>query len=128
MPIGGSYRELEISSSDGFNFIISPFLDLQYKFLYNRDKRKVKNKNLNYNSGNFFSLRGIIRGSSISENVVRTDNVDFAIGPTWGFQRSFKKIHFLLDFGPQYYFDSVGNDGFFPLMIQLNLGLNLSKV
>lgn len=121
----GSYRELEVQSKDGFNYIISPFLDMQYKIIYNRDKRLNQGKNINNNSGNYISIRAMARGWSIAENVFREDNKDIVIGPTWGIQRSFKKVHFLFDIGPQYYFDSIGNNGFFPLMLQLNLGLNL---
>lgn len=124
---GGSYRELEVSSADGFVYVIAPFLDIQYKFLYNREKRYAKKKNIFYNSGNYISVRGIARFSSIAENIVRTDNSDFAIGPTWGFQRSFNKYHFLFDVGPQYYFDKKGNSGFFPIMLQFNIGFNLSS-
>ncbi len=124
---GGSYRELEVQGANGLVYIVSPFIDIQHKWLYNRNKRVSKGKNVGYNSGNFFSVRGISRLSSITENVTRTDNVDFAIGPTWGLQRSYKKIHLLFDIGPQYYFDTIGNSGFFPLMIQINIGLNLSS-
>ncbi len=122
---GGSYRELETISADGFNYIISPFLDLQYKLIYNRKKRLAKGKNLNHNTGNYVSFRALLRGWSIAENVFRKDNVDVIVGPTWGLQRSYGKFHFLFDVGPQYYFDSLGNNGFFPLMIQINLGINL---
>ncbi|AEM71952.1 hypothetical protein Murru_2930 [Allomuricauda ruestringensis DSM 13258] len=122
---GGSYRELEIQGN-GFVYIISPFVDIQYKLFYNRKKRVSKGKSILYNSGNYVSLRGITRFLPLTENVVRTDKTDFAIGPTWGLQRSFGKIHFLFDIGPQYYFDTKGNGGFFPIMVQINIGLNLS--
>src|SRR5690606_14021800 len=98
----GSYRELEVIGANGFAFVISPFIDVQHKWFYNRTKRALKGKNMGYNSGNYFSLRGISRFGSISENVTRTDNMDFAFGPTWGLQRSFNKVHFLFDIGPQY--------------------------
>lgn len=127
MGYGGSYRELEIQEANGLSYIISPFLDVQHKWFYNREKRVGLGKNIAFNSGNFISLRGISRFSSLAENVVRTDNIDFAIGPTWGLQRAFGKLHFLFDVGPQYYFDSTGNNGFFPLMVQINLGYNLNS-
>ena len=124
---GGSYRELEVSGANGLVYIISPFVDLQHKWYYNRNKRLTKGKNIEGNAGNYFSVRGITRFAAISENVTRTDNLDFAVGPTWGLQRSYGKIHFLLDFGPQFYFDSIGNSGFFPVMVQINIGLNLNQ-
>lgn len=124
---GGSYRELELSSANGLVYVISPFVDIQHKWYYNRNKRVVKSKSIEGNAGNYFSLRGITRFAAITENVTRTDNLDFAIGPTWGIQRSYGKMHLLVDFGPQYYFDSVGNSGFFPVMVQINIGLNLNQ-
>ena len=124
---GGSYRELEVQGANGLVYIVAPFTDIQHKWFYNRNKRISKGKDVEYNSGNFISVRGISKFSSIAENVTRTDNIDFAIGPTWGLQRSYKKVHFLFDIGPQYYFDTIGNSGFFPLMVQINLGLNLSS-
>lgn len=124
---GGSYRELELQGANGLVHIIAPFIDIQQKWFYNRNKRISNDKSVEYNSGNYISFRGISRFASIAENVTRTDDVDFAIGPTWGLQRSFNKIHFLFDIGPQYYFDSKGNNGFFPLMIQINVGFNLSS-
>lgn len=123
----GSYEELEVQGSNGLVYVISPFFDTQHKWFYNRTKRMDKGKNIKYNSGNYFSIREISRIGSIAENITRTDNIDFAIGPTWGLQRSYKKVHFLFDIGPQYYFDTIGNSGFFPLMVQINLGLNLSS-
>ena len=124
---GGSYRELEIGSANGFVYIISPFLDLQFKRFYNRAKRLSEDRDIGHNSGNYVSMRGIVRGGSLAENVKRKDNIDVAIGPTWGLQRAYGKFHFLFDIGPQYYFDTRGNGGFFPLMVQINLGLNLSS-
>lgn len=123
----GAYRDLTIANN-GFNYIIQPFIDLQFKWMYNRKKRADKNRILHKNSGNFVSFRGIARGWSIADNLVfKSDDFDFAIGPTWGIQRSYNKFRFLMDIGPQYYFDTVGNSGFFPFMVQVNIGLNLSK-
>lgn len=123
----GAYRELTGFSTSGINYLISPFLDIQYKYIYNREKRKLKQKTLLNNSGNYFSLRLISRGPTLAKNINRLDNIDFAFGPTWGIQRLYGKMHFLLDFGPQYYFDTIGNEGFFPLMVQINIGLFMGK-
>ena len=122
---GGGYPDLTFDES-GFIYIISPFLDLQHKWFYNFDKRKNKNKSTENNSANFISLRVITRGNSIAENVNRTSDFDFAVGPTWGIQRKYgKNLHLLFDIGPQYYFDTNGNGNIWPLMIQLNLGFDL---
>ena len=122
---GGGYPDLT-SGENGFIYIISPFLDLQQKWFYNFDKRKIKNKTIDNNSGNFVSFRVITRGNSIAENVNRTSDFDFAFGPTWGIQRKYgKNFHLLFDVGPQYYIDTNGNGNIWPIMFQLNLGIDL---
>jgi len=124
---GGGYPDLT-SADNGFIYIISPFADFQHKWFYNRNKRIEKNRTIENNSGNFVSLRMIIRGNSIAENVIRTSDFDFAIGPTWGIQRKYgKNFHLLFDVGPQYYFDTNGNGNIWPIMLQINLGFDLKK-
>lgn len=122
----GAYPELTYGGS-GIIYIIAPFLDLQYKQFYNFNRRIEKGKNVSGNSGNFVSARIITRGPSIADNVFRRSDVDFAIGPTWGIQREYGNFHLLFDLGPQFYFDIDGNSGFWPLMVQLNIGLNLNS-
>ncbi len=123
---GGGYPDLTKGGS-GFIRIISPFLDLQYKRYINLNKRQSRGKSTLNNSANFISLRFLSRGASISENVIRTSNFDFAIGPTWGIQRTMSdRFHFLFDVGPVYYFDTKGNGNIFPLILQINIGYNLN--
>lgn len=121
---GGSYPELS-SSGNGWRYLISPFLDLQHKWFYNLEKRMQKERNIQNNSGNFLSIRLLSRGKHIKSNFTRTSNLDFAFGPTWGIQRSFGKLHLLCDVGTIYYFDTKGNGNWFPIMLQLNIGLDL---
>ncbi|PCI35543.1 MAG: hypothetical protein COB60_02155 [Flavobacteriaceae bacterium] len=122
---GGGYPDLT-SGGSGIIYIISPFLDLQQKWFYNFNKRIAEGKTVANNSGNFISARFITRGKSIVENVIRTSDYDFAVGPTWGFQRSYKNnLHLLFDIGPQYYFDTEGNANLFPIVFQINLGFDL---
>ncbi|WP_400080303.1 hypothetical protein [Winogradskyella sp. R77965] len=124
---GGGYPDLTFGGS-GFIYIISPFADFQQKWFYNLTKRNGKNRNTKNNSGNFMSLRFITRGNSLVENVNRTSDIDFAIGPTWGIQRKYgKNFHLLFDVGPQYYFDTNGNGNIWPIMLQINLGFDLKK-
>lgn len=124
---GGGYPDLT-NAEPGFIYIISPFADFQQKWFYNRNKRSYKNKSIENNSGNFISLRFITRGFSIAENVTRTSDFDFAVGPTWGIQRKYgKNFHLLFDIGPQFYFDTNGNGNIWPIMLQLNLGFDLKK-
>jgi len=123
----GSYMNLTKYTPNGFIYMISPFLDIEYRKIFNRDRRLKKGTNLKYNSGNYLGARFLTRGKEISSNIVRTDNVDFSIGPVWGLQRAYGRLHLLFDIGPVYYFDTKGNSGIFPFMIQLNIGLNLKQ-
>ena len=125
---GAPYNEISVSPYNEFLYSFNPFLDLQFKRFYNLKKRKAKNLGTENNSGNFVSLRLLTRGNTITSNFIRTSNLDFAFGPTWGIQREYgKNFHLLFDIGPHYYFDTNGNGGFFPIMLQLNLGINLKK-
>lgn len=123
----GSYPELgsSFSTGTGVLYAFAPFADLQYKRFYNLGKRATQNKTTAHNSGNFISLRFRTRGKSIKDNFVRYADYDFAISPTWGIQRKYGPFHLLLDVGPQFYFDSEGNSGFWPLMPQINFGIDL---
>jgi len=127
--IHGSYMHLEYDYLvSGVTYYISPFLDLSYKKIYNRSKRQVKGKNLNFNSGNYWGLRLLTNFKEIkSKNIYRIDDISFDFGPIWGIQRAYGKMHLLFDVGPVYYFDTKGNSGFFPIMLQLNLGFNAKK-
>jgi len=120
---GGSYPDLSGNGS-GFIYLISPFLDVQYKRFYNFEKRLAKNKNIAHNSGNFLSARIYTRGETIESNFSRTSNYDFAVGPTWGIQRNYGSFHLLFDVGSIYYLDTKGNGNWFPIMLQLNLGFD----
>lgn len=103
----------------------NPFLDLQHKWFYNFDKREAKGLNTVKNSGNFISARFLVRSEQLFDDN-NSKGTDFAIGPTWGIQRAYgKRFHFLFDMGPIYYFDTNGKGNFFPLIVQLNFGINL---
>ncbi len=121
---GGSFKNTTKYAS-GFLYMIGPFFDLEYRKFYNLDKRLKKNRTIKYNSGNYWGARLLFRGKAIASNFTRTDDVDFSIGPVWGIQRSYGKFHLLFDIGPIYYFDTLGNSGFFPFMVQINLGYNI---
>ncbi len=120
----GSYPNLTTYAS-GWLYLISPFMDIHYRNYYNLDKRISKEKNISFNSGNFWGVRMLTRGESLSSNFTRTSDYDFAFGPTWGLQRSFGKINFLFDLGAVYYFDTKGNSGIIP-MFEINIGYNFN--
>ncbi len=108
-------------------FFASPFFDLQYKVIYNLNRRKAKNKSTAYNAGDFFGIKLTGRGKNVGDELKRTDNLDFAVGPTWGIRRNFKKISLNFNVGPQFYFDRKGNIGFYPVMLGLNVGYILTN-
>lgn len=125
--IHGSNKNLNITTT-GVTYFISPFVDLAYKKIYNRKNRDLKGKTLDYNSGNFWSIRLLTSFKEFkSKNIYRYDDISFEFGPTWGIQRAYNKMHLLFDVGPAYYFDTKGNNGFFPFMIQLNIGFNVKN-
>lgn len=126
----GSYKNLEYEKNIiiGFTYYISPFLDFSYKRIYNRKNRQLKGKNLNYNSGNYWGLCLLTNLKEVkSKNIQRKDDISFEVRPTWGLQRAYGRMHLLFDLGPVYYFDTKENSGFYPLVLQLNLGFNAKR-
>jgi len=74
---------------------------------------------VSYNSGNFLGIKLVGRGKNYANSLVRTDNIDFAVGPTWGIQRSMKKMLLNFNLGPQFYMDTKGNYGFIQSCLKL---------
>lgn len=122
----GAYPKLTRSDlQSGFLYAITPFVNIQYRFFYNLNERAREGKLTDNNSGNFISLRFKVRGPSIDDNFIRKTSYDFAISPTWGIQRSYGNFNLLFSVGPQLYFDTEGNVGFWPVMPHIALGFNL---
>lgn len=122
---GGSYKNTTEYTPSGWLYMISPFLDIEFKHLYSIDKRAKKGKKVNFNSSNYWGIRCLTRGKEIDSNFDRYDDWDCAIGPVWGLQRSIGRVHLLFDAGMSYYFDSE-RSGVSP-NIQLNIGYSLFK-
>lgn len=127
LGLGYPYKVLDQTGrGNGFVFMVEPFFDIEYKYLYNFNKRIEKNKNTKFNSANYFGLRLLTRAYTIAEyNMYRPNNFDVAIAPVWGMQRSSVKIHYLMDFGLGYTFDA-DNSGIV-LLAQLSMGIHLNK-
>lgn len=121
----GNLPEINFNKEDGYQYLIAPFFDTQLKLFVNRDRRSSLGKSLDYNSGNYVSVRGYWKGKELSSNVGRFSNNDFFIGFTYGLQRNWGKWHFLFDVGPVYYWDTKGNGGFYPFIPQVTFGYNL---
>lgn len=122
-----SYPNLQESSEGGVLYMFAPFVDIQGRKFYNLAKRERKDKSIEGNSGNFIAVRMLYTGVAATSNFVNFSDHSFAIGPTWGLQRNYGKINFQTSVGPIIYFDPLGNSGWFPLNIELNLGINLNK-
>lgn len=122
--ISMSYPDLTIIQPS-HAFFLSTFFDLDYKRIYSFSRRQSNNKNIDFNAGDFWGAKFNGRGKSLNSELSRTDNIDFSIGPTWGLQRNYRKINMFFNVGPVYYFDTKGHGGFYPLMIELNIGYNL---
>ena len=118
----GSYPNLTTSAS-GWLYSIRPFIDVQFRNYYNLEKRLLKKKNVSYNSGNFWGVRLLTSGKDYKSNFRRTSNVDFAINPIWGLQRSYGEINLVFDIGMAYYFDNKGNGGISPTL-EFGIGYN----
>ncbi len=126
----GSYRQLEYNYNTGnsFTYFVSPFLDISFKKFYNLTNRLSRGQNINFNSGDYLGLRLLTNFKEFKAvNIHRIDHISFDFGPTWGFQRTCGRIHFLFDIGPVYYFDSMGDSGIYPIQIQFNFGINAKK-
>ncbi len=123
--LSGSYQNLNEGFNSGWVYMLVPFANMEYKWLYDRNKRANKNKNIQYNSGNYLGCRFEYRGKATRTNISRLADDDFSIGPMWGMQRAVGRLHFLFDLGGVYYFDTKGNDGLM-CSVRLRLGINLS--
>ena len=121
---GIAYTNLS-SGSPGWVKLLTPFMDVEYKYLYNSKKRLAKKRNTNFNSGNYFGLKMLYRGKETSSNILRSDDKDYAIGPMWGIQRGYGIMHLSFNIGMYYYFDRY-YDGVTP-MAQLNIGIHIFK-
>lgn len=83
---------------DGAGFILQPVLTLEPRYYYNLEKRNLKGKKTNNNSGNYISIKTSYHTDwfvvNLADNVTKT--ADLAIVPTWGLKRSIGN-HFTYD-------------------------------
>ena len=105
-----------------------PTLESQYRFYYNLEKRARKGKRVAYNSGNYIALFGRIQtGKALIGKTDFLHDYTFLIGPTWGFQRTYKKgFNLAVDLGVVYGFNDIGGKGILPVA-NIKLGWVLNK-
>ena len=120
----GSYPWLNTEyGENGFQGQLAPFFDVQARNYFNLQKLEQGKRK----SAKFVALRYLFYGPRIAGNVRTNENYSMAVGPTWGFKRSYEKWTLLGSVGPIYYFDLTGSDGIFPFNFEINLGYRLKK-
>jgi hypothetical protein len=102
--------------------VVLPFLNEEFRYYYNLEKRTTKGKSIAGNSGSFFALNAIYNFKSLNtDSSITSQSVDFAVIPSWGFQHTGKKgFSANLNLGYGYGFSNNGNQGV--AMIKLSLG------
>ena len=74
--------------NDQFKYSLVPIVEGSYKYYYNLNKRHLKGKNTDLNSGNFWGVNARYSFKSISQN--GDDFGSVFISPMWGIQRNYK--------------------------------------
>ncbi len=95
---GGTYY-------DNVGFILTPLLRLEPKYYYNIERRISKEKSVENNSANFFSLKTTFHPNWFV--ISNYDNIkiisDFSVIPTYGFRRNISsKLNYEFSFGLGY--------------------------
>jgi hypothetical protein len=101
---------------------VIPFLNEEFRYYYNLEKRSANGKRILGNSGSFLAINAIYNFRSLNTGATLTSqSADFAIVPNWGFQHTGKKgFSTGLNLGYGYGFSENGNHKF--VMIKLSLG------
>ncbi|WP_432223112.1 hypothetical protein ACRASX_16335 (plasmid) [Flavobacterium sp. TMP13] len=106
LSFGFGYRKSDFYGESKWSFF--PKINEQFRHYYNLEKRSVKGKNINNNSGNFIALNAIYNFKSLSTTNEYDENTSsFTIAPIWGIQRTYKRK--------------------FNLELQLGAGLNIDQ-
>ena len=126
LAIGFGYRD-SMGLGNGWYFL--PTISEQYRHYYNLEKRSSKGKVTTGNSGGYIGLFSAYSFKSLTTN----DNLGyyqplFAIGPVWGFQRTYKhNFNINMNLGLGHYFQKdVKSDALSPI-INFTLGWKIGK-
>ncbi len=119
--VAGSNRDTEIS--------FFPYFESQYKYYYNFEKRAKKGKRIANNSANYISFIAVIQSQKpLFKNSRYNDQAVFIAGPTWGFQRTYKKgFRLSLDLGVGYAYETLSNNSSVSPLIDIELGWVLNR-
>ena len=124
VAFGLAYRESDIFDS---GFGVYPIGFLQYRMYTNFNRREIKGKNIQGNSGDYFAPTALIQGgNAIIGDLDFSSNIFGGAAAVYGLQRTGKKgFQFNIEFGPAYLFDDF-SDGI-GLYFDLKLGFVLGK-
>ncbi len=119
---GSHYREA--------GFLLTPVITLDPRLYYNLNRRDRKSKNINGNSGNFFSIKTSYHPDWFV--VSNYDNLeiisDISIVPTWGIRRQ-SGDHFIYEtgigLGYRYIFDEEARNSIMETKVALNVHLRM---
>ena len=92
------------------------FFEGQYRWYYNYNRRRAKEKRTQYNSANYLAFSGIIGPRKpVLGTMKGNTGYGVFIGPVYGLQRTYKRgFNFNLEFGIGYAFDNLGNKAIHP--------------
>ncbi len=86
------------NNTNNLNFLVHPYLDFNYRYYYNFEKRNLKGKRTIMNSGNYWGVLARFFLDPVYNTVEGDYQGPFLlIGPVWGMQRNYKS-HFSLGF------------------------------
>ncbi|WP_300976669.1 hypothetical protein [Flavobacterium sp.] len=112
----------------GTKWLFSPYMREEYRYYYNLEKRNLKGKISNKNSGNFIALSGSYYLKPINNSDFVSAYDGFTIAPTWGLQRTYRSginISFITGIG--YNFGTENNKSSFVPVVNFTLGWVIGK-
>lgn len=123
LSLGISYN-----SNSGSNLLSTPYIREQYRYYYNLEKRKSKDKNIKNNSANFIALDGSYYLKPIGNSQYVSVYDGFTFAPTWGLQRTYQSgINLGLTAGPGYNFGTNERTAGFVPVANFTLGWIIGK-
>lgn len=72
------------------NYFFSPYLESQFRYYYNLQKRISKNKSTAGNSGSYFAIETSYYFKPINTREFKSVYDGFNVGGVWGFQKTYK--------------------------------------
>ncbi len=123
----GTGFALRAGSERSTEFGVFPYVEGQYRYYTNFNRRLSKGKNISGNSGNYIAMSLLyVSGNSIFGDLNLTSNNNLFVGPMYGLQRTSKSgFNFGLEFGAGYYKNDV--DGGLAIRIDFSIGWVIGK-